>query len=48
VYRGKIYLNTNMPASAVASYQRALTLDPTLVEARKELALAQQMLQAAR
>jgi tetratricopeptide (TPR) repeat protein len=46
VYRGKIYLKTNMPASAVASYERALALDPKLTEARQELDLARQMLRA--
>ena len=46
LYRGKIYIATNMPAQAVANLERALALDPTLADARQELARAQRMLRA--
>jgi len=48
LYRGKIYIATNLPAQAVANLERALSLDPTLVEARQELTRARQMLRAGR
>jgi protein O-mannosyl-transferase len=48
LYRGKIYIATNMPALAVANLERALALDPSLVEARQELLRAQRMLRAGR
>jgi protein O-mannosyl-transferase len=46
LYRGKVYLKTNMPSSAVASYERAAALDPKSAEARNELEMARQMLHA--
>ena len=46
VYRGKIHLKTNQPAAAIVDYNRALALNPTLNEARQELALAERTLRA--
>jgi tetratricopeptide (TPR) repeat protein len=48
LYRGKIYIATNVAAQAVVNLERALSLDPTLSEARRELARARQMLRAGR
>jgi tetratricopeptide (TPR) repeat protein len=48
LYRGKIYIATNMPGPAVANLERALAIDPTMIEASQELARAQRMLRAAR
>jgi protein O-mannosyl-transferase len=44
-YRAKINFQQNQLAAAVADYRRALALDPTLADAREELARAQAMLQ---
>ena len=46
VYRGKIYLNTNQVPAAIQEYQRALAIDPTLEEARHDLAIAATRLRA--
>ncbi len=43
-YRAKIYFQQNNLASAIADYQHALQLDPTLADAKDELARAQLML----
>lgn len=43
-YRAKIYFQQNELAAAVADYQHALQLDPTLADARDELSRAQAML----
>ena len=48
LYRGKIFINTNRPAEAVAQYQRALALDPQVQDGRHDLAIAQSMLRAGR
>ena len=45
-YRGKIYLNTNQVPSAIQEYRRALAIDPTLEDARHDLALAEARLRA--
>jgi tetratricopeptide (TPR) repeat protein len=45
-YRGKIYLNTNQVPAAIQEYRRALLIDPTLEDARHDLALAQARLRA--
>ena len=39
-YRGKIYFKTGQLQAAIQQYQRALQLDPTLEDARHDLALA--------
>jgi protein O-mannosyl-transferase len=39
-YRGKIYFKTGQVAAAIAQYQRALQLDPTMEDASHDLALA--------
>jgi tetratricopeptide (TPR) repeat protein len=48
VFRGKIYLNTNRPAEAVAQYQRALAIDPKVQDGQHDLAIAQAMLRTGR
>jgi tetratricopeptide (TPR) repeat protein len=48
VYRGNIFLNQNRPAEAIPQYQRALALQPTLDEARRNLLRAQQAMRGAR
>jgi tetratricopeptide (TPR) repeat protein len=45
-YRGKIYLNTNQVPAAIQEYQRALLIDPTLEDARHDLAIAEARLRA--
>jgi tetratricopeptide (TPR) repeat protein len=45
-YRGKIYLNANQVPAAIQEYQRALAIDPTLEDARHDLAQAQARLRA--
>ena len=45
-YRGLVHLATNQPAAAVLDYQRALTLDGNLQQARDGLAQAQAKLRA--
>jgi tetratricopeptide (TPR) repeat protein len=40
-YRGKIYLNTNPVPAAIQEYRRALAIDPTLEDARHDLAIAE-------
>ena len=45
-YRGKIYLNTNQVPAAILEYQHALRIDPTLEDARRDLAQAQARLRA--
>ena len=45
-YRGKIYLSTNQVPAAIQEYQRALAIDPTLEDARHDLAIAQARLRA--
>ncbi len=40
-YRGNIYLNANQVPAAIQEYQRALAIDPTLEDARHDLAMAQ-------
>jgi hypothetical protein len=42
-YRAKIRFRQNDYAAAVADYRRALALDPTLTDAREELARAEAM-----
>ncbi len=44
-YRAKIYFQQKQLAAAVADYRRALALDPTLSDARDELARAQALLE---
>jgi tetratricopeptide (TPR) repeat protein len=46
IYRGKIYLIANQVPAAIQEYQRALAIDPTLEEARHDLAQAQARLRA--
>jgi tetratricopeptide (TPR) repeat protein len=46
VYRGKIYLNTNQAPAAIQEYLRALAIDPTLEDARHDLAIAEARLRA--
>ncbi len=48
VYRGNILINTNRSAEAIPQYQRALSLDPTLQEASRNLLRAQQILRGKR
>ncbi len=43
-YRGKIHYKNNELAAAAADYQHALALDPTLVDARQELASVEALL----
>ena len=43
-YRGKIHFKNNELAAAAADYQRALALDPTLADARQELASVEALL----
>ena len=45
-YRGKIYLNTNQVPAAIQEYRRALAIDPTLEDARHDLAIAEGRLRA--
>ena len=45
-YRGKIYLNTNQVPAAIQEYRRALNIDPTLEDARHDLAVAEARLRA--
>jgi len=45
-YRGKIYLNTNQAPAAIREYRRALAIDPTLEDARHDLAIAAARLRA--
>ena len=44
LYRGKVFLNSNRPAEAVAQYQRALAIDPQVPDGQHDLAIAQSML----
>ena len=44
MYKGQVYLATNQLAAAVAEFQQALALDPSLAPARKGLAMARQRL----
>ena len=46
VYRGKIYLNANQVPAAIQEYRRALLIDPTLEDARHDLAIAEARLRA--
>ena len=46
VYKGIVHMSTNQPAAAVQDFQRALTLDPKLQQAKDGLAQAQTRLQA--
>jgi tetratricopeptide (TPR) repeat protein len=46
VYRGKIYLNANQVPAAIQEYRRALAIDPTLEDARHDLAVAAARLRA--
>jgi len=46
VYRGKLYLNTNQVPAAIREYQHALRIDPTLEDARHDLAIAEARLRA--
>ena len=48
VYRGKVYLNTNQVPAAIQEYRRALEIDPTLEDARHDLAIAEGRLRAGR
>jgi tetratricopeptide (TPR) repeat protein len=48
VFRGKVFLNSNRPAEAVAQYQRALAIDPQVPDGRHDLAIAQSMLRPGR
>jgi tetratricopeptide (TPR) repeat protein len=48
VYRGKIYLNANQVPAAIQEYRRALEIDPTLEDARHDLAIAEGRLRAGR
>jgi tetratricopeptide (TPR) repeat protein len=47
-YKGLLSLATNDPAGAIAQFQRALELDPSLQPAREGLMQAQQRLRGAR
>jgi protein O-mannosyl-transferase len=44
MYKGQVRLATNQPAAAIAEFQHALALDPSLAPARQGLAMAQQRL----
>jgi tetratricopeptide (TPR) repeat protein len=44
MYKGQVRLATEEPAAAVAEFQHALALDPTLAVARQGLGMAQQKL----
>lgn len=44
MYKGQVRLATNQPAAAVAEFQRALALDPSLAPAREGLVMAQRRL----
>jgi Tfp pilus assembly protein PilF len=46
VYRGKLYLNTNQVPAAIREYRHALQIDPTLEDARHDLAIAEARLRA--
>jgi tetratricopeptide (TPR) repeat protein len=46
-YRAKVHFQANELSQAVADYQRALSLDPSLTDARDELMRAQAQLRAA-
>ena len=46
-YRAKVHFQANELKEAVADYQRALALDPSLADARDELMRAEAMLRAA-
>ena len=48
LYRGKVFLNSNRPAEAVAQYQRALAIDPQIPDGQHDLAIAQSMLRGGR
>ncbi|MBV8729714.1 MAG: hypothetical protein JO336_07885 [Acidobacteriia bacterium] len=48
VYRGNVHLATNDPVAATRDYQRALSLDPTLIPALNGLKQAQARLSARR
>ena len=48
VYRGKVYLNANQVPAAIQEYRRALAIDPTLEDARHDLAIAEARLRAGR
>jgi tetratricopeptide (TPR) repeat protein len=48
VFRGKVFLNSNRPAEAVAQYQRALAIDPQVPDGQHDLAIAQSMLRKGR
>jgi tetratricopeptide (TPR) repeat protein len=48
VYRGNIFLNQNRPADAIPQYQHALSLEPTLEEAQRNLLRARQLLRSPR
>jgi tetratricopeptide (TPR) repeat protein len=48
VYRGKVYLNANQVPAAIQEYRRALAIDPTLQDARHDLAIAEARLRAGR
>jgi len=43
---GKIYLNANQVPAAIQEYRRALAIDPTLEDARHDLAIAEGRLRA--
>ena len=47
-YRGKIYLNINQVPAAIQEYRHALLIDPTLADARHDLAIAEARLRAGR
>jgi len=47
-YRGKIYLNINQVPAAIQEYRHALLIDPTLEDARHDLAIAEARLRAGR
>ena len=43
-YRGKIHYKNNELTAAAADYQRAIALDPSLADARQELASVEALL----
>jgi len=45
-YRGKVFFKTNQVPAAIQEYKRALAIDPTLEDARHDLALAEGSLRA--